>query len=152
VPFVMSTLGIDVEEAQRQMTKESGLLGLSDGAGNDMRDLNTAADEGNADARLAIDHFVHSIRKYIGSFYLELGGLDGLVFTAGIGEKDADLREGVCKDLAHLGIALDLEKNRNLSGEEEEISASGSSAQIWVIPTNEELIVAREARRLLTNS
>ena len=152
VPFVMNTLGLDIDEVQRQMTKESGLLGLSNGAGNDMRDLHQAAESGNADAQLAIDHFSHSIRKYIGSFHLELNGVDALVFTAGIGEKDPDLREAICANLECVGIKLDLEKNRNVGSDEVEISAAGSAAKIWVIPTNEELIVARETRRLLENA
>jgi acetate kinase len=152
VPFIMNTLGLSIDEVQQVMTKESGLLGLSDGAGNDMRDLHAAAENGNTDARLAIAHFVHSIRKYIGSFFVDLGGLDALVFTAGIGEKDEILREAVCENLEHLGVKLNVEKNRNLSGDEVEISASDSAVKIWVVPTNEEIIVARETQRLLEHT
>ena len=148
VPFVMKTLGLSLAEAERQMTKESGLLGLS-GVGNDLRDVRAAAQQGNARAQLALDVFVQSARHWIGAFLLELNGADALVFTAGIGENNPDLRAAICANLGELGIALDPVRNEALRGAEGEISAAGSRAKILVIPANEELVVARETVRCL---
>ena len=148
VPFVMKTLGLSLAEVERQMTKESGLLGLS-GAGNDMRDVRAAAQRGNARAQLALDVFVQSARHWIGAFLLELGGCDALVFTAGIGENNPDLRAAICARLDDLGLQLDAAKNNALRGAEGEISAAGSRTRVFVIPANEELVVARETLRCI---
>ena len=148
VPFVMKTLNLPLAEVERQMTKESGLFGLS-GVGNDLRDIRTAAQQGNARAQLALDVFVHSTRHWIGAFLLELGGCDALVFTAGIGENNPDLRAAICENLADLGLQLDPAKNAALRGAEGEISAAGSRIKIFVIPANEELVVARETLRCI---
>lgn len=148
VPFVMKTLGLSLAEVERQMTKEGGLLGLS-GVGNDLRDVRAAARQGNARAQLALDVFVHSARHWIGAFLLELGGCDALVFTAGIGENNPDLRAAICANLGELGLELDPAKNEALRGAEGEISAAGSRTRVLVIPANEELVVARETRRSL---
>lgn len=149
VPFVMKTLGLSLAEAERQMTKESGLLGLS-GISNDLRDIKAAAAEGNPRARLALDVFIHSARHWIGAFLLELNGADALVFTAGIGENNPDLRAAICARLDGLGLVLDPAKNDALRGAEGEISAPGSRLKVLVIPANEELVVARETLRCLT--
>ncbi len=148
VPFVMKTLGLSLAEAERQMTKESGLLGLS-GVGNDLRDVRAAAQQGNARAQLALDVFVHSARHWIGAFLLELGGCDALVFTAGIGENNPDLRAAICANLADLGLELDPVRNSALRGAEGEVSSAGSRGKIFVVPTNEELVVARETVRCI---
>jgi len=148
VPFVMKTLGLSVAEVERQMTKESGLLGLS-GVSNDLRDIRAAADTGNARAKLALDVLVHSARHWIGAFLLELGGCDALVFTAGIGENNPDLRAAFCAQLEELGLVIDPARNNALRGTEGEISAAGSRAKIFVIPANEELVVARETVRCI---
>jgi acetate kinase len=148
VPFVMKTLGLSLAEVERQMTKEGGLLGLS-GVGNDLRDVRAAAQQGNARAQLALDVFVHSARHWIGAFLLELGGCDALVFTAGIGENNPDLRAAICANLGELGLELDPARNASLRGAEGEISAAGSRTRVLVIPANEELVVARETRRAL---
>ena len=148
VPFVMKTLNLPLAEVERQMTKEAGLLGLS-GAGNDMRDVKAAAARGDARARLAVDVFIHSARHWIGAMLVELGGCDALVFTAGIGENNPDLRAAICANLGELGIALDPARNEALRGAEGEISAAGSRAKVLVIPANEELVVARETVRCL---
>ncbi len=148
VPFVMKTLGLSLAEVERQMTKESGLLGLS-GVGNDLRDVRAAAQQGNARAQLALDVFVHSTRHWIGAFLLELGGCDALVFTAGIGENNPDLRAAICAGLGDLGLALDPAKNAALRGAEGEISAAGARTRTFVIPANEELVVARETLRCI---
>lgn len=148
VPFVMKTLGLPLAEVERQMTKEAGLLGLS-GVGNDLRDIRAAAAQGNARAQLALDVFVQSARHWIGAFLLELGGCDALVFTAGIGENNPDLRAAICTNLTDLGLSLDPAKNAALRGTEGEVSAAGSRTRIFVIPANEELVVARETLRCI---
>jgi acetate kinase len=148
VPFVMKTLGLSLAEVERQMTKEGGLLGLS-GVGNDMRDVRGAAAQGNARAQLALDVFIHSARHWIGAFLLELGGCDALVFTAGIGENNPDLRAAICANLGELGLTLDPAKNNALRGAEGEISAVGARTRVFVIPANEELVVARETVRCI---
>ncbi len=148
VPFVMKTLNLSLAEVERQMTKESGLLGLS-GVGNDLRDVRAAAQQGNARAQLALDVFVQSTRHWIGAFLLELGGCDALVFTAGIGENNPDLRAAICADLSELGFVIDAAKNAALRGAEGEISAAGSCVKIFVVPTNEELVIARETLRCI---
>lgn len=148
VPFVMKTLGLSLEEVERQMAKEGGLLGLS-GVSNDMREVVAAASSGNERARLALDVFCQSIRHYIGAFLLELGGLDGLVFTGGIGENQSPVREQVCAGLEAFGLKLDTAKNAAPGEGEVDLSAAGSTGRILIIPTNEELVVARETFRLL---
>ena len=148
VPYAVKTLGITIEEAQRQFTKESGLKGLS-GVSNDIRDIAEAAAKGNAKAKLAVDVFVASARHWIGSYFFQLNGADAIVFTAGIGENRADLRAAICANLDLLGIRLDTEKNAAARATETVISAADSRVKILVIPTNEELVVARETKRFL---
>ena len=148
VPFAMRRLGLSLDEAERQLCKESGLKGIS-GVSNDIRDIQAAAVKGNVEAQLALDVFVHSARHWIGAYLAELNGADALVFTAGIGENRTEMREAICANLNQLGIVLDLEKNRAVQAQEAVISANHSRVQVLVIPTNEELVVAREARRLL---
>ena len=148
LPYAVKTLGITVEEAQRQLTKEGGLKGLS-GVSNDVRDITDAAGKGNANAQLALDVFVASTRHWIGGYFLELNGADAIVFTAGTGENRAELRAAICANLENLGIKLDIEKNNSTRATEAVISAADSAVKIFVIPTNEELVVAREAKRFL---
>ena len=149
IPYAMRTLGISLDEAERQLTKESGLLGLS-GISNDIRDINEAASNGNKDAQLALDSLVHSIRHWIGAFMIELGGIDALVFTAGIGENNADTRAAVCAGLEGFGLKLDTAKNAACRATEADIAADDSAARILVIPANEELVLAREVFRKLS--
>ncbi len=148
VPYAVKTLGITIEEAQRQFTKESGLKGLS-GVSNDIRDIAEAAAKGDARARLAVDVYVASARHWIGSYFFQLNGADAIVFTAGIGENRADLRAAICANLDLLGIRLDVGKNSAVRATEAVISAADSRVKILVIPTNEELVVARETKRFL---
>jgi acetate kinase len=149
IPFALTELELSLDEIRHQLTKESGLYGLSNGIGNDVRDLRQAAAEGNEQARLTLDHLAYATRHYIGAFFLELNGLEALVFTAGIGENDAAMRAAVCSNLNALGIRIDSYKNENARGLEADISAPDSRTRVLVIPANEELIVARETRRLL---
>lgn len=141
IPFLQSE-GLSAEEIEDGLSKHGGLLGIS-GVSNDMRDLQSAAESGNERARLAVDAFVSGIIKQIGAFYAELGGLDQLVFTGGIGEHSAFVRNAVCSQLRYLGIELDEEKN-SASESVGVVSAAGSEVLVTVIPANEELGVARE--------
>ncbi len=148
LPLLMRASGLTLEEAEQLMCKESGLKALS-GGHNDIRDIEAQAAQGNARAKLALEAFVHNARHWIGSFHLQLNGLDALVFTAGIGENGAGVREAICRNLDQLGVVLDSGLNARAAGREAVISAAESPVKIIVIPTNEELVVAREARRFL---
>ncbi len=152
IAVAMRELGISFSEALRQLSTDGGLLGIS-GVSNDVRDIMKAAEEGTASARLAIDVLVHSIRHWIGAFFLEMGGAEAIVFTAGIGENQNEIRREVCVGLEGLGIELDEAKNAAHDGTEADLATKNSRTRILVIPTNEELVVARETRRcLLKNS
>ncbi|HET6249034.1 MAG TPA: acetate/propionate family kinase [Tepidisphaeraceae bacterium] len=142
--------GISIEDVFRRLGKEGGMLGMS-GVSNDMRDIEKAAAEGNARAQLAIDAFVEAIRGYLGSYLVALGGCDVLAFTGGIGENGIALREAICKNLQWAGIELDPQKNQTRS-KETKISSDASRTQIWIVPTNEELIVARQTVGVLSNT
>ncbi len=149
LPYVVKTLGISIEEAQRQFGKEGGLKGLAGGLSNDIRDIQFAASSGNPKAQLALDVFVSEARRWIGGYFFQMNGADAIVFTAGIGENRAELRAAICANLDQLGIVLDAEKNAATRATEAVISAANSRVKVLVIPTNEELVVAREAKRLL---
>ena len=151
IPYAVKAFGITIEEAQRQLTNESGLKGIS-GVSNDIREVQSAAAEGNASAQMALDVLVASARHWIGSFFFELNGADAIVFTAGIGENRTDLRAAICANLHQLGIVLDASKNDSAKAQEAVISAANSRVKVLVIPTNEELVVAREVKRFLENS
>jgi acetate kinase len=150
IPYAVKTLGLSIGEAQRQLTKESGLQGLS-GVSNDIRDVAIAAEQGNGKAQLALDLLVCEARRWIGGYFFQLNGADAIVFTAGIGENRASIRAAICADLDNLGIRLDPKLNAETQGREAIISAPDSQVKVMVIPTNEELVVARETRRLLNN-
>lgn len=147
IPYVNKMLGLSVEEAERQLNKESGLLGLS-GVSNDARDIRDAAAEGNEDAQLATDVLIDSIRHWAGSFFFKMGGAEVISFTAGIGENDAELRAKVCAGLEDLGVVIDPAANEaTIRGAEGIISAPESKIKVCVIPANEELVIAREVYR-----
>jgi len=134
--------GLKLEEIFQRLGKGGGMLGLS-GVSPDMRDIEKAAEKGDARAKLAIDAFVESIRHFVGSYLVVLGGCDVLVFTGGIGENGVGIRQAVCRNLDFAGIRLDSQRNE-MRGSEIKISADSSPCQIWIVPTNEELIVARQ--------
>ena len=139
--------GYGIEEILKKLGKEGGLLGIS-GVSNDMRDIEKAAAEGNAKAQLAIDAFVDGVRHYIGAYLVVLGGIDVLAFTGGIGENGIAIREKICHNLRFAGLQLDDVKNK-VRSKETKISAVESGAEIWVVPTNEEIIVARQTEAVL---
>ena len=140
--YLFQTLGLSAKEVETILYKKSGLLGIS-GISNDMRDLLASAEPR---ARLAVDYFVYQAAKQIGAFAAVLGGIDGLVFTAGIGENSAEIRRRICESSAWLGIALDEDANARRGPR---ISVPGSKVSVWVIPTNEELMIARHTGQLL---
>ncbi len=148
LPVLMKHTGKSLTEVLSILANQSGLLGLS-GVGGDMRDIDEAAAAGNARAKLALDVLVGSTRHYLGAYLVELGGADAIVFTGGIGENRPSFRAAVCADLEELGIVLDTAANNSAKGEAK-ISDSRSRVQVWVIPTNEELVVARQAAQLLS--
>ncbi len=128
------------------LNKKSGVLGIS-GISSDFRDLEVAAEEGDERAMLAIKVFVHKVRSYIGSYIAEMNGVDAIVFTAGVGENAIGMRDLICNDLGNLGIKLDLVKNK-VRGKETIISRDDSKVTVMLIPTNEELMIARDTYRL----
>lgn len=147
--YLARECGLGWDTVEKALASESGLKGMSGLSTGDMRDLRAAADAGNPDARLAIGVFVNSIRKYLGQFFLELNGLDVLVFTAGIGENNPDLRAEICANLDCLGLELDPAANAACRATEAVISTPASKVEVRVIPTNEEIVIARNAWRLL---
>lgn len=146
LPFLMEKENLSISEIYNLLNKESGILGVS-GLSSDFRDLEEAANAGHERAQLAIDMFAYKVRKYIGSYAAAMGGLDAIVFTAGLGENSAYMREKICNGLEYLGTRIDIERN-NVRGVAQEISARRSSVKIFVIPTNEELVIARDAYNL----
>ena len=146
IPFMMQKKGLTLDHVIRDLCHEGGLKGISGGY-NDLRDIQTQSDQGNKDAQLAVDFLIAEVRRWIGSYYLELNGLDALVFTAGIGENRASMREAVCARLENLGVYLDPDANQACQATEAVISHEESTVKVMVIPTNEELVVAREVKR-----
>ena len=140
--------GFSPQEINRILTKESGLLGIS-GLSGEMWELEELSQKGEERAKLAIEVFIYQVKKYIGAFVALLNGLDSLVFTGGIGENDGFIREKISIDLDYLGIKIDREKNQKTKGKEGKINSSTSPAEVWVIPTNEELMVARETAKMV---
>jgi len=142
VLYLFQNLGLSAKEVETILYKKSGLLGIS-GISNDMRDLLARQEP---EARLAVDYFVYRAAKEIGALAAVLGGIDGLVFTAGIGENSAEIRRRICESASWLGLRLDAEAN---AGRGPRISAPESKVSAWVIPTNEELMIARHTGSLL---
>ena len=146
--FIMNKYGYTADEMLNILNKKSGVLGIS-GVGSDFRDLEKAAKEGNKRAQLALDKFAYEVRKYIGSYAAAMGGVDIITFTAGVGENGPDMRESICEGLGFLGVHVDHEKNQ-VRGKETDISAADSTVKVYVIPTNEELMIARDTLALVT--
>ncbi len=147
VQFIMNKYNMTADQALNMLNKKSGVLAIS-GVSSDFRDIEEQATAGNADCELALEKFAYEVRKYIGSYAAVLGGLDCLVFTAGVGENSATMRARICKNLEYLGIKIDAEKN-NTRGKEAIISTDDSTVTVWVIPTNEELMIAQDTAELV---
>lgn len=141
IPYIMKEKELTAEEVEKILNKDSGLLGIS-GVSNDLRYVEKAAGEGNYRAGLAVKILANSIKKYIGSYIAEMNGIDAVVFTAGIGENDANMRSLVCKDMDFFGISIDEDKNANSIGVSADISAPSAKVKTLVIPTNEEYMIA----------
>ena len=147
VQFLCNTYGWDVNECLNVLNKKSGVLGIS-GVSSDFRDLADGAAAGNADCALALDKFAYEVAKYVGAYAAALNGLDVLTFTAGVGENDAQTRAAICEYLGFLGVKIDAEANKK-RGCENKISTEDSKVQVWVIPTNEELMIAQDTAALV---
>ena len=148
VTYLMKTKGYTPDEMETILNKKSGLLGIS-GVSNDCRNIWDEAHAGNGRAQLAMKMLANSIKKLIGSYVAEMNGLDALVFTAGIGENDWEIRQAVCESMSYLGIEIDEEKNKNfVRGAKQDISAEGSRVAVWIIPTDEEYMIARDTEAL----
>ena len=147
IDFVGKKEGLSLDEMNEVLNKKSGMLGIS-GVSSDGRDLEAAAETGNKKAQLALDVFDYRVIKYIGAYAAAMNGVDAIAFTAGIGENNIKMRKDVCSSLTYLGVKLDEEKN-NVRGEERIISADDSKVQVLLVPTNEELAIARETLALV---
>lgn len=147
VTYIMEKLGLQPQEMAEYLNKQSGVLGIS-GVSSDMREVEAAAADGNSRARLALDMYCYRIKKYIGAYAAAMGGVDIIVWTAGVGENQTDVREDSCKGLEFLGIKIDHEANKT-QGKEAVISAPDSKVTVCVIPTDEELMIAKDTMALL---
>lgn len=144
LPILLRKTGKSLEQVLEDLSSKGGMLGIS-GISQDARDIEEAAAKGHARAQLALDVFIASIRQYLGSYLTVLGGADAIVFSAGIGENSPLIRAGVCRNMEWAGIHLDQKKNESVArGSESRISSDDSRIQVWVVPTNEEIVVARQ--------
>lgn len=148
VTYLMGKLNVDLNEINNIMNKKSGVLGIS-GVSSDFRDIEKAAEEGNERAVLALETYYKRVKKYIGAYMAEMGGVDAIVFTAGLGENSIDARKAICSGLEGLGIKIDDERN-NVRGKDTLISAADSKVSVFCIPTNEELVIARDTKELVS--
>ncbi|MGI6343667.1 MAG: acetate kinase [Bacillota bacterium] len=146
VTFLMDKEGLTPEQMNNVLNKQSGVFGIS-GVSSDFRDLENAADAGNELAALAMKTFAYRVRKYIGAYAAAMGGVDAIVFTAGLGENSASMREMICEKLGFLGVAIDPEKNA-VRGQERDVSRDDARVRVLLIPTNEELMIARDTLAL----
>ena len=150
VLHIMEKEGLRFEEINSMLNKHSGLYGVS-GLSNDMRTLLKHREQGNERAATAIDVFCYRVKKYFGAYLAALNGADAIVFTGGIGENAPAVRAQICERLDALGVVIDAKKNESAVGEEQEISADRSAVKVWVIPTDEELLIARDTLRCILN-
>ena len=147
--YIAKKEGMNVSEMLNYLNKKCGMLGVS-GISSDFRDLTKAADEGNKRAKLALDMFSYSCKKYVGAYAAAMNGVDCIVFTAGVGENTPTVRAGICENMQYLGLEIDLEKNEEKNnGSIRDITGKNSKVKVLIIPTNEELVIARETVELL---
>ena len=146
IPFLMEKENMDAQQIDNLLNRQSGILGIS-GVSSDFRDLEQAANDGDERSQLAIDIFAYKVRKYIGGYVAAMGGVDAIVFTAGLGENSPFMREKICNGLEYLGTRIDPELNK-IRGKAREISIKRSRTKIFVVPTNEELVIARDTKRI----
>lgn len=148
VTFIEKKLGLDADGMSALLNKKSGLLGVT-GISSDMREIDTAIEQGNKLAETALDMYNYRIKKYVGAYAAAMGGCDIIVFTAGVGENQAQMREVVCSNMEYMGVKIDVEKNKDIHGEEAIISTPESKVTVCVIPTDEELMIATDTMNLL---
>lgn len=148
VPFVMNKEELTINEVNLMLNKHSGLLAIS-GTSSDMRDITDGWEAGKPNETLAFEMYEYRLRKYIGAYAAAMNGVDVIVFTAGVGENSSIVRENVCKNLTYLGVELDKELNKVRSGDPRRISTANSKVEVLVVPTNEELVIARDTLRIV---
>jgi acetate kinase len=149
IKYLSDKENIDFAQIDGILNKKSGVLGIS-GVSSDFRDIEEAADNGNERAKLALNVFIHKVKKYIGSYIAVMNGADAIIFTAGLGENSGRMRGEICKDMSFFGIELDEVKN-NVRGKEADLSKEGSKIKVFLVPTNEELMIARDTMKLVNN-
>ena len=147
VQFICNKYGMNVDECLNMLNKKSGVLALS-GVSSDFRDLEEGKNNGNENCMLALEKFYYEVAKYVGAYAAAMNGVDVITFTAGVGENDCATRKAICEYLGYLGVKIDDEKNK-VRGEEMKISTEDSKIQVWVIPTNEELMIAQDTAELV---
>jgi acetate kinase len=150
VIYLQQNLGMSVEKVYDLLNKKSGMLGLTNNLSSDMRDIEDAAHSGNEIAQLALDIYVYRIAKYIGAYAAAMNGVDAIVFTAGVGENSPYVREKVCEYLGFLGVKIDRQLN-DVKGLERIISTPDSKVAVLIVPTNEELVIARDTKYIVEN-
>jgi len=149
--YIMGLQELSKSEADSLLNKHSGLMGIS-GLSSDVRDLEEEMEGGNERAKLAMDVYCYRIRKYVGAYAAAMGGLDALIFTAGVGENSPFVRKSVCDGLDFFGVSLDEKKNEERSSQARKISSDTSKADIFVIPTDEELVIALDTEKIVKES
>ena len=147
--YLMNKHNLTVDQLQRIINKESGVVGVSE-ISSDMREIEAAVEAGNERAILALDMYEHRILKYVGAYAAEMGGVDIIVFTGGVGENQTGVRENVCAPLAFMGVEIDKELNARTRGTETVISTPDSRVKVCIIPTDEELMIARDTREIVS--
>ena len=147
VTFMMKKENLSAEQVENMLNKQSGLQGIS-GLAPDFREIENASNDGNEKARMAVNHFNYEVAAYVAKCAVAMGGMDAIVFTGGIGENQIHIREGICKNLEFMGVKLDTDRN-NIRGEEKELSTDDSKVKVYLIPTNEELMIARQTKALI---
>jgi len=147
--FIAEKEDLTIQDTNNMINKRSGLQGVS-GISSDMRDIEKAAAEGNERAQIAFDMFVYRVKKFIGSYSAAMGGVDLILFTGGIGENGCEMRYNVCKDLAYLGVDFDAELNKGKRGVDLELTKPGSKTKVVVVTTNEELVIAQDTQRIVS--
>ena len=147
VTFLMKKENLSADEIENILNKESGVLGIS-GVSPDFRDIESKADEGDKRATLARNAYCYNVACFIAKYAVAMNGIDAIVFTAGVGENQINIRKGICENLKWMGVELDLDAN-NVRGEEKEISSKDSKVKVWIVPTNEELVIAKDTKEIV---
>ena len=148
ISFIQKKQNLDADGISNLLNKKSGLLGIT-GISSDMREIDAAAKNNDERAVLALDMYFYRIKKYVGAYAAAMGGVDTIVFTAGVGENQANMREEVCRNMEWMGVKLDVEKNAGIHGEEAIISTPDSKVKVVVVPTDEELMIATDTMELV---